>query len=80
MNRTEIKITVEMDAANVPTAVEVEANEISVATLLIAATRLLEVLQDQIKADYGHGLSDLMSTLLYNTVCSDIVIGQENDN
>ena len=78
MNKTEIKITVEIDETNVPTAVDVKSNGANIAILLLAATRMLEILQDQIKEVSGHELSDLMGTLLCNTVGQKI--GSKNDN
>lgn len=74
MNETEIKITVKTNEEDVPTAVDVKADGASIASLLMAATRMLEILQDQIKEVSGNNLSDLIGTLFRNTV------GQKNDN
>lgn len=70
MKKTEIKIIIETNDLGVPTATSVQANAVSTATMLLAVTRLLETLQEHVKKDDNHNLSDVMATLLAYTIAN----------
>ena len=64
MKKTEVKIVIESDDSDLPTAVSVQANAVTTATMLLAVTRLLETLQEHLKKDDNRNLSDVIATLL----------------